>query len=103
MTGLRFGVWLPTYAWADAGPEQARRLAASVQKCEEYGFDIWVIDHLLTASGLYGVAWLEPLSVLAYASALTTKVRAVRPSLVRARSASQRLSSSLPQSNPERT
>jgi len=75
MTGLRFGVWLPTYAWADAGPEQARRLAASVQKCEEYGFDIWVIDHLLTASGLYGVAWLEPLSVLAYASALTTKVR----------------------------
>src|SRR5205807_8076155 len=58
MAGLRFGVWLPTYAWADAGREQARRLAASVQKCEEHGFDIWVIDHLLTASGLYGVAWL---------------------------------------------
>jgi len=75
MARLRFGVWLPTYAWADAGAEEVRRLTASVKKCEEYGFDIWVIDHLLTASGLYGVAWLEPLNVLAYASALTTKVR----------------------------
>jgi alkanesulfonate monooxygenase SsuD/methylene tetrahydromethanopterin reductase-like flavin-dependent oxidoreductase (luciferase family) len=75
MPTLTFGVWLPTYAWADAGPEHVRRLAESIRRCEEYGFDIWVIDHLLTAPGLYGVAWLEPLNVLAYAAALTQRVR----------------------------
>ena len=75
MGGLRFGVWLPTYAWTDAGSEHAQRIAQSIAKCEQHHLDIWVIDHLLEAPGLYGVAWLEPLSVLAYAAALTTKVR----------------------------
>jgi alkanesulfonate monooxygenase SsuD/methylene tetrahydromethanopterin reductase-like flavin-dependent oxidoreductase (luciferase family) len=75
MPTLTFGVWLPTYAWADAGPEHVRSLAESIRRCEEYGFDIWVIDHLLTAPGLYDVAWLEPLNVLAYAAALTQRVR----------------------------
>jgi hypothetical protein len=75
MPTLTFGVWLPTYAWPDAGPEHVQRLAESIRRCEEYGFDIWVIDHLLTAPGLYGVAWLEPLNVLAYAAALTQRVR----------------------------
>jgi alkanesulfonate monooxygenase SsuD/methylene tetrahydromethanopterin reductase-like flavin-dependent oxidoreductase (luciferase family) len=75
MPTLTFGVWLPTYAWADAGPEHLRRLAEPIRRCEEYGFDIWVIDHLFTAPGLYGVAWLEPLNVLAYAAALTQRVR----------------------------
>jgi alkanesulfonate monooxygenase len=75
MAKLRFGVWIPTYAWEDAGPEHVRRLTDSIRKCEEYGLDIWVIDHLLSAPGLYGVAWLEPLNVLAYAAALTRRVR----------------------------
>ncbi len=75
MAKLKFGVWIPTYAWQDAGTEQVGRLTLSIKKCEEYGFDIWVIDHLLSAPGLYGVAWLEPLNVLAYAAGLTTKVR----------------------------
>jgi alkanesulfonate monooxygenase len=75
MAKLKFGVWIPTYAWEDAGPEHVRSLTLSIKKCEEYGFDIWVIDHLLSAPGLYGVAWLEPLNVLAYAAALTTRVR----------------------------
>ncbi|HEV2357155.1 MAG TPA: TIGR03619 family F420-dependent LLM class oxidoreductase [bacterium] len=75
MATLKFGVWVPTYAWADAGPEHLRRLTSSIRKCEEYGFDIWVIDHLLTAPGLYGTAWLEPLSALAFAAALTRRVR----------------------------
>lgn len=72
---LKFGMWLPTYAWADAGPEHVRRVTECIRKCEEHGFDIWVIDHLLSAPGLYGVAWLEPLQVLSYASALTRRVR----------------------------
>jgi probable F420-dependent oxidoreductase len=75
MPTLTFGVWLPTYAWVDAGPEHVRRLAESIRQCEEYGFDIWVIDHFLTAPGIYGVAWLEPLNVLAYAAAFTQRVR----------------------------
>lgn len=75
MAKLKFGVWIPTYAWHDAGPEHVRRLTASIRKCDEYGFDIWVIDHLLSAPGLYGVAWLEPLTVLSYAAALTQRVR----------------------------
>src|SRR6202043_830071 len=62
MAGLRFGVWIPTYAWADASPEHVRRLTQGIAKCEQYHLDIWVIDHLLAAPGLYGVAWLEPLS-----------------------------------------
>jgi probable F420-dependent oxidoreductase len=75
MSKLRFGVWLPTYAWPDAGSERLERLTSCITKCERHGFDIWVIDHLLTAPGLYGMAWLEPLAALAYAAALTTHVR----------------------------
>src|SRR5207237_10609135 len=39
------------------------------------GFDVWVIDHLLSAPGLYGNAWQEPLNMLAYSAALTDKVK----------------------------
>src|SRR5688572_10925007 len=79
---LKFGVWLPTYAWPDAGPEHVRRVRTAVEKCEQYGFDVWVIDHVLSAPGLYGVAWLEPLTTLAYAAALTRKVRVATGILV---------------------
>jgi len=75
MAKLKVGMWLPTYAWEDAGPDHVRRIGESIKKCEEYGLDIWVIDHLLSAPGLYGVAWLEPLNTLAYAAALTRRVR----------------------------
>jgi len=77
MAKLKFGAWIPTYAWADdpGGPDNVRRIAESIRKCEEHGIDIWVIDHLLSAPGLYGNAWLEPLNVLAYAAGLTSRVR----------------------------
>ena len=75
MVKVKFGVWVPSYAWRDGGPERLGRLASSIQKCEEHGFDIWVIDHLLTAPGLYGMAWLEPLNVLSFAAALTRRAR----------------------------
>src|SRR5437879_13792414 len=52
-----------------------RRIRESIVKCEKYGIDVWVIDHLLSAPGLYGNAWLEPLSTLAYAAAVTSKVK----------------------------
>ena len=75
MAKLKFGVWVPSYAWQDGGPERLGRLASSIRKCEEQGFDVWVIDHLLTAPGLYGMAWLEPLNVLSFAAALTRRAR----------------------------
>ena len=76
MTKLRFGAWIPTYAWSGrkTDPKNMRRIRDSIVKCEKYGIDVWVIDHLLSAPGLYGNAWLEPLTVIAYAAALTTQV-----------------------------
>ncbi len=81
MAKLKFGVWIPTYAWADdpGTPDSVRQNAAKIRdaivKCEEHGIDVWVIDHLLSAPGLYGNAWLEPLGVLSYAAALTSRVK----------------------------
>ena len=75
MPKLKFGAWVPSYSWPEVGPEHARRLTETIRKCEEHGIDIWVIDHLLSAPGLYGTAWLEPLNVLAYAAALTSTVK----------------------------
>jgi alkanesulfonate monooxygenase SsuD/methylene tetrahydromethanopterin reductase-like flavin-dependent oxidoreductase (luciferase family) len=77
MAMLKFGAWIATYAWSDErhGSDNVRRIHESIRKCEQYGIDVWVIDHLLSAPGLYGNAWLEPLNVLAYAAALTSKVK----------------------------
>ena len=77
MPKVKFGAWIPTYAWSggESDPKNMKRIRASVEKCEEHGIDVWVIDHLLSAPGLYGNAWLEPLNALAYAAALTRKVK----------------------------
>jgi alkanesulfonate monooxygenase SsuD/methylene tetrahydromethanopterin reductase-like flavin-dependent oxidoreductase (luciferase family) len=75
MARVKFGAWIPSYSWPDVGPEHVKRLTETIRKCEEYGIDIWVIDHLLSAPGLYGTAWLEPLNVLSYAAALSSKVK----------------------------
>src|SRR6516165_11459990 len=77
MAKLKFGAWIPTYAWSGGGsdPRNVKRIRASIEKCEDHGIDVWVIDHLLSAPGLYGNAWLEPLNALAFAAALTHKVK----------------------------
>ncbi len=61
MAKLKFGAWIPTYAWGDRKPgrDNVRRIRASIEKCEKHGIDVWDIDHLLSAPGLYGHAWLE--------------------------------------------
>src|SRR5438445_12886364 len=84
MAKLKFGAWIPTYAWADrsGGAKNVRNIHASIEKCEKHGIDVWVIDHLLSAPGLYGHAWLEPLSTLAYAAAITEKVNVATGILV---------------------
>jgi hypothetical protein len=77
MAKLKFGAWIPTYAWSGgkSDSKNVKRIRASIEKCEEHGIDVWVIDHLLTAPGLYGNAWLEPLNALAFAAALTRTVK----------------------------
>ena len=77
MAKLKFGAWIPTYAWADrsGGAKNVRNIRASIEKCEKHGIDVWVIDHLLSAPGLYGNAWQEPLTTLAYAAAVTSRVK----------------------------
>ncbi len=73
---MKFGVWIPAYCHADLSYEHVRRQVREFsEKAGEHDFDIWVIDHLLTATGLYGVTWLEPLKTLTYASALAPDVR----------------------------
>ncbi len=84
MAKLKFGAWIPTYAWSGSrsDPKNVKRIRESIEKCEKHGIDVWVIDHLLSAPGLYGNAWLEPLSMLAYAAALTRKVKVATGILV---------------------
>lgn len=75
---VKIGIWVPSYSWDVDSPKELRerlaRMRDYIAKCEDLDFDIWDIDHLLTAPGLYGNSWLEPLSVLTYAAALTDKV-----------------------------
>src|SRR5438876_9719460 len=77
MTKLKFGAWIPTYAGSGGkgDPKNVKRIRASIEKCEDHGIDVWVVDHLLSAPGLYGNAWLEPLNVLGFAAALTRTVK----------------------------
>ena len=48
MAKLKFGVWIPSYLWPDGSTSDMERLTESIGKCEEYGLDVWVIDHLLS-------------------------------------------------------
>jgi len=72
---VQIGIWLPSYTYPGLSYE---RVHGSVhdyaRKCNELGYDIWVIDHLLHAPGLYGMSWLEPLHVLTYAAAVAPDV-----------------------------
>jgi alkanesulfonate monooxygenase len=75
MAKLKFGAWIPTYAWSGGKSDPKNvNIRESIEN-EKHGIDVWVIDHLLSAPGLYGNAWLEPLNVLSYAAALTEKVK----------------------------
>jgi hypothetical protein len=58
---MRFGVYLPTFAWPDLSFDQAARVKAFARKAEDLGFDaLWVAEHFLVAPGLYGTVWMSP-------------------------------------------
>jgi alkanesulfonate monooxygenase SsuD/methylene tetrahydromethanopterin reductase-like flavin-dependent oxidoreductase (luciferase family) len=73
---MKFGVYLPTFAWSDLAQEQAARVKAFARRAEELGFDaLWVAEHFLQAPGLYGTVWMSPLLCLAHAASVTSRIR----------------------------
>src|SRR5256885_10855621 len=73
---MRFGVYLPTFAWADLTFEQAARVKTFARKAEDLGFDsLWVAEHFLVAPGLYGTVWMSPLLCLAHAASVTSRIK----------------------------
>jgi probable F420-dependent oxidoreductase len=73
---VKLGVFLPTYLLPGGEREHADQIRRFAARAEELGFEsLFVTDHLLTATRFYRVSWLEPLTTLAYAAAVTTRVQ----------------------------
>jgi probable F420-dependent oxidoreductase len=72
---MQFGLSLPHFQQV-ASAEAIRRVA---QRAEQLGYDgIWVSDHIVipaSAVDRFGSVFYEPLTVLAYAAACTTRLR----------------------------
>jgi alkanesulfonate monooxygenase SsuD/methylene tetrahydromethanopterin reductase-like flavin-dependent oxidoreductase (luciferase family) len=48
---MRFGVYLPTFAWQDLGFDRVARVREFARKAEALGFDaLWVAEHFLEAT-----------------------------------------------------
>lgn len=73
---LEFGLRLPTWAFSKAPHPDYETIAEFARRGERVGFDaLWVVEHLLTAPGLYGASWLEPMLALAHAAAVTERIK----------------------------
>ncbi len=73
---MQYGTWIPSYCYKDLSYERVRKGVRDFSiKANDLGIDLWVIDHLLHAPGLYGMSWLEPLTTLTFASAAAPDVR----------------------------
>ena len=73
---MRFGVYLPTFAWPDPNFDHAARVRAFARRAEDLGFDtLWTAEHFLVAPGLYGTVWMSPLLCLAHAAGVTSRIR----------------------------
>lgn len=72
---MRVGAWIPSYTYPDLSYERVRKGVDTFSRtANEYGIDLWTIDHLLHAPGLYGMSWLEPLTVTTWAAAVAPDV-----------------------------
>jgi len=67
---MKFGLTLPSFTWPGLDYQTTRRMTKEMaRRAEELGFDsLTVWDHLLSAPGLYGGSWLDPLMVLSCAA-----------------------------------
>jgi alkanesulfonate monooxygenase SsuD/methylene tetrahydromethanopterin reductase-like flavin-dependent oxidoreductase (luciferase family) len=73
---MEYGTWIPAYCYPGLDHERVQReVRAFSERANKHGIDLFVIDHLLHAPGLYGMPWMEPLTTLTYASAVATDVR----------------------------
>jgi len=72
---MKVGTWLPNFGYEDDDRiDHAARLKHWIQRSEALGLDsIFVTDHLLRARNMYRRTWLEPMTSLAYAAAVTSK------------------------------
>jgi alkanesulfonate monooxygenase SsuD/methylene tetrahydromethanopterin reductase-like flavin-dependent oxidoreductase (luciferase family) len=62
---MRFGLALPSFSFPDLDYAKAALLRDFAQRAETLGYEsLWAVEHLLTARGLYGTAWLSPLETL---------------------------------------
>jgi alkanesulfonate monooxygenase len=72
---MQFAVWIPSYTYPDLDYARVKRNVDTFsRKANDYGIDLWTIDHLLHAPGLYGMSWLEPLHVCTWAAAVAPDV-----------------------------
>jgi probable F420-dependent oxidoreductase len=73
---MKFGLTLPSYVWPGLDYQMTRRITRDMaRRAEELGFDsLTVWDHLLSAPGLYGGSWLDPLMVLSCAAGATETI-----------------------------
>src|SRR5438552_4976873 len=73
---MRFGLILPSFSFPDLDYAKAARLRDFAMKAEARGYDaLWVVEHLLTARGLYGTAWLSPLETVSFAAGCTNRIK----------------------------
>lgn len=72
---MRFGVALPSFSFPDLDYAKAARLRQFAIEAEARGYQsLWVVEHLLTARGLYGTAWLSPLETLSFVAGCTSRI-----------------------------
>ena len=73
---MKFGFTLPSYTWPGLDyPTTYRITKEMARRAEALGYDsLTVWDHLLSAPGLYGGSWLDPLMVLACATGVTETI-----------------------------
>src|SRR5438067_9838161 len=72
---MRFGLILPSFSFPDLDYAKAARLRDFAQRAEAQRFEaLWAIEHLLTARGLYGTAWLSPLETLSFVAGCTSQI-----------------------------
>lgn len=80
---MRFGLCLPSFSFADLDYAKATRLRAFATEAEARGYEsLWVVEHLLTARGLYGTAWLSPLETLSFVAGCTSRIKLVTGILI---------------------